>query len=96
MDKIEHAYEKETHGHVWKKNDYDGGVDIFGFEIGRHNGPVCVVCGYGFCHHCQDVPSIDCPSEPGEGTKPDYDDDNVLPDGFDGLLKSLLIDKGGE
>ncbi len=52
-------YETNTRGHIWKTDD-DGAVDIFGYEYGTHNGPVCVVCGYGFCHHCKELPSEDC------------------------------------
>lgn len=48
-------------GHVWKRNDYDRSIDIFGKSAGHHNGPVCVNCGYGFCHHCQTGPDHDCP-----------------------------------
>jgi hypothetical protein len=50
-------------GHVWKRDEYDKrSIDIFGYEAGSyHNGPVCVNCGYGFCHHCQDGPTKPCP-----------------------------------
>lgn len=51
-------YVKEPMGHVWRK--YGEYVDIFGYDIGFHNGPVCEVCGYGFCHHCRDLPSVVC------------------------------------
>lgn len=54
------TYEDDPRGHIWKKNDYDGEVDIFAFETDHHNGPRCVVCGYEFCHHCQGRPSISC------------------------------------
>lgn len=51
-------YVKEPMGHVWRK---DGeGVDICGYDRGWHNGPVCEVCGYGFCEYCQDLPSFEC------------------------------------
>jgi len=46
-------------GHIWKTEE-DGDVDIFGLEAGNHNGPVCINCGYAFCHHCQDLPDEDC------------------------------------
>ena len=49
-----------SRGHVWLKNE-DGSVDIFGIAYGYHNGPICELCDYGFCHHCQDLPSVDCP-----------------------------------
>lgn len=51
---------KNRRGHVWKKEE-DGDIDIFGMSAGHHNGPVCVKCGYGFCHHCHELPQMDCP-----------------------------------
>jgi hypothetical protein len=61
-------HEGNTRGHVWRREEYDPReVDIFGFcsDDGFHNGPVCVVCGYGFCHHCnRNGPTADCPGEP--------------------------------
>ena len=76
---MNYKYEVETRGHIWKTNDYDGSVDIFGFEAGKyHNGPICTVCGYGFCHHCQDLPSIECPGNDDEQTGPDFDDANII------------------
>jgi hypothetical protein len=51
-------------GHVWKRDDFDKqSIDIFGKSGGYHNGPVCVNCGYGFCHHCQDKPTKPCPGK---------------------------------
>lgn len=52
-------YEVEARGHEWLRND-DGSVDIFGYDGDTHNGPRCVKCGYGFCHHCQSLPDEDC------------------------------------
>ena len=52
---------QKSHGHVWELNnhnnsdddsDYGKSVNIFAYEIGYHNGPRCVNCGYEFCHHC--------------------------------------------
>jgi hypothetical protein len=37
--------------HAWKR-DEDGDIDIFAADDAPHNGPVCVRCGEGFCHHC--------------------------------------------
>jgi hypothetical protein len=57
-------YELNPMGHVWRRNDYNEEVDVFGYEEGEyHNGPVCVRCGYGFCHHCGDRPCTPCPGE---------------------------------
>ena len=62
-------YIKNNRGHTWKLNDYEHpegvrSVDIFGYESGRiHNGPICTVCGYGFCHHCHDLPQQDCTND---------------------------------
>jgi len=49
-------------GHVWETND-NGAVDAFAMSAGDHNGPRCVVCGYSFCEHCQDMPSESCTGE---------------------------------
>ena len=47
-------------GHVWQTED-GGDVDIFAFNPSKYcNGPLCVHCGYGFCHHCQKLPEEDC------------------------------------
>jgi hypothetical protein len=58
------AYIENPRGHVWVK-DEDGEVDILAFDVETetqgHNGPRCMVCGYGFCHHCQSAPDHDCP-----------------------------------
>lgn len=59
---MEREYEKDNKGHVWMLNE-DGNVDIFGYDVGDHNGPVCEKCGYGFCHHCSDVPKENCTEE---------------------------------
>jgi len=47
-------------GHVWKR-DEDGTLDIFAYNPSEYcNGPLCVKCGYGFCHHCQTGPQVSC------------------------------------
>lgn len=46
--------------HLWKTYDGQGtvnkndpNIDICAYSSGDvHNGPVCINCGYGFCHHC--------------------------------------------
>jgi hypothetical protein len=54
-----YAYETDTRGHKWQ--EFGGEVDIFAYSDGDiHNGPRCTVCGYGFCHHCQNVPDESC------------------------------------
>jgi len=54
-------YESNTHGHIWKKYDDSDSIDIFAYSTGDfHNGPRCVICGYGFCHHCAEEPSKEC------------------------------------
>lgn len=55
----EREYEINTRGHVWKR-DANGEIDEFGYDDDNHNGPCCVACGYGFCHHCHSGPQIDC------------------------------------
>jgi len=58
---IQKAYVTETKGHEWKI-DEDGEIDIFAYNPhDPHNGPECVKCGYGFCHHCQELPDDNCP-----------------------------------
>jgi len=59
-----HAYDEvygppKNRGHEWRR-DKDGSIDIWGLEYEHHNGPVCVRCGYSFCHHCQTGPTEDC------------------------------------
>lgn len=52
-------YEINPMGHKWAQED--GQVDIFAYYEGNiHNGPQCVNCGYGFCHHCQSMPEHEC------------------------------------
>lgn len=55
------SYIKNPRGHVWQ--EFDGEIDVFAYEDGSyHNGPRCIKCGYGFCHHCQPGPDHDCPA----------------------------------
>jgi len=56
------AYETNSRGHVWKKTEWDHEeTDVFAFcEGDMHNGPRCVKCNYGFCHHCEVLPVMDC------------------------------------
>jgi len=65
---MSHKYETEARGHVWKRDEDDGEIDIFAYEGGEyHNGPLCVNCGYGFCHHCNDLPDEACSKPALEG-----------------------------
>ena len=63
MCDTQETYKYETQegsrGHEWKREE-NGDIDIFGVDSGYHNGPICVKCGYGFCHHCQRGPDEDC------------------------------------
>lgn len=64
MSSLGQEYIDDTRGHEWKL-DEEGKVDILGYNPGcPHNGPVCVKCGYGFCHHCHELPVIECPKTP--------------------------------
>ena len=37
--------------HKWIKEGKE--INVFAYEEGKyHNGPKCLVCGFGFCHHC--------------------------------------------
>lgn len=57
-DKKEEMYLNS--GHVWKE-DEDGFIDIFAMSEGYHNGPVCSVCDYSPCWHCDPIPNTsDC------------------------------------
>ena len=69
--KRKYSYEADNKGHEWKTNDYDGGVDIFAFEIGNCNGPMCIKCGYSFCHHCRELPEAECPVKEMKGADND-------------------------
>lgn len=37
--------------HKWKK-DHNGEIDMWAWELGFHNGPVCEVCGRTVCENC--------------------------------------------
>jgi hypothetical protein len=37
--------------HKWKL-DETGEVDDLAYDVGYCNGPVCEVCGFGGCEHC--------------------------------------------
>ena len=52
----------DSKGHVWQTTEY--GVDIFAYSPSEYcNGPRCIHCGYGFCHHCIDEPATRCKAE---------------------------------
>lgn len=51
--------DENADGHVWKRDDViypDGYVppDVFAYQMGYHNGPVCESCGFSYCIHCPD------------------------------------------
>jgi hypothetical protein len=54
-------YVINNRGHEWMLKE-NGLIDIFGYTAaaGWCNGPVCVKCGYGFCHHHHSEPQEDC------------------------------------
>ena len=56
--------EPNKRGHVWETYVDSKEVDLFSYMRGEyHNGPRCIVCGYGFCHHCKgDIPGVSCPA----------------------------------
>lgn len=71
---MSYPYEKRTRGHIWRR-DEDGSLDIFAYNPrDPHNGPECIRCGYGFCHHCEVGPEQDC--------------NEVIPHGFAGIPSS--------
>lgn len=49
--KIPIHFEERHNYHTWKKEE-DGEIDEFAFMGEICNGPVCEVCGYSFCKHC--------------------------------------------
>jgi len=63
---LDMPYVKNNRGHVWET--VHGDIHIFAFHpCDPHNGPRCIKCGYGFCHHCQDGPDNDCPNAGNHG-----------------------------
>jgi hypothetical protein len=47
-------------GHIWIKED-SGIVDIWAYEPSEYcYGPVCKICGYGYCIGCYDEPQEEC------------------------------------
>lgn len=56
--------------HTWKL-DEDGDIDDFAYNTEGSdsemicNGPVCKICGFSFCHHCNPYGYYDntCPGE---------------------------------
>ncbi len=44
--------------HRWIKKD-NGEVDFFVISHDFHNGPMCEVCNYSYCMHC-DAPEEEC------------------------------------
>jgi hypothetical protein len=63
--------------HKWKMDGKE--IDIFaGGDGDFHNGPKCVRCGQGFCHHCH----RECYTEqcsPKKKKIKGYDDKNLSP-----------------
>ncbi len=43
-------YNKGTHS--WKLVDGSDEIDIFAYDGDSHNGPRCIKCNFGGCHHC--------------------------------------------
>jgi len=41
-------------GHVWETKE-DGTINMWSLNNEPHNGPRCVNCQKGFCHHCHDL-----------------------------------------
>ena len=48
--------------HQWRLNE-SGEIDTFAYEFHTHNGPVCRLCGFWFCEHCEPecYDDDDCP-----------------------------------
>ena len=45
-------YGKTTLPHHKWRLEPGGSIDVFAFESGHCNGPMCVRCGNYFCNHC--------------------------------------------
>lgn len=56
--------------HKWKLRE-DGSIDTFAYADGNHNGPECELCGFSYCHHCDDFSESSCEifEEPQNKTK---------------------------
>lgn len=55
-------------GHVWRLNALgerdDDAIDYQSDGVG-HNGPICTVCGFGYCMWCPEPDGLDaCPGPP--------------------------------
>lgn len=61
-----YPFETDPMGHIWKK-DHTGEIDLFALDVDEHdssighNGPICIKCGYSFCHRCHKMPEKRCP-----------------------------------
>jgi|19_taG_2_1085344.scaffolds.fasta_scaffold00883_14 hypothetical protein len=68
-DPSRYPYVRDPQGHIWKEIEA-GVIDIFAWSEGDTcNGPRCIKCDRGFCHHCSNkrIPESigDCPIETG-------------------------------
>lgn len=54
MKKIKHNNHLwETYSGAGTSDKNNDEIDICAYMAGDiHNGPRCMICGYGFCHHC--------------------------------------------
>ena len=50
---VVHGKRVKAKKHNWKK-DIDGEIDLWAWEEGYCNGPLCLECGESFCIHCEE------------------------------------------
>ena len=56
-----HIHEEHSE-HLWRR-DENGEIDLWAFELGYCNGPVCTRCWHSECEHCNEDWETD-PTEP--------------------------------
>lgn len=71
--------------HTWREED--SRIDRFAYDAGYHNGPVCVVCGFYYCVHC-DPKAVDSEC----GTAPIPGDPSKLSPGVDAVRTELGLE----
>lgn len=53
VDAVEvvHGRWNPSRKHMWKMDD--GEIDMYAYDQGFHNGPVCLCCGAHYCENCE-------------------------------------------
>lgn len=66
-----HIHEEHSE-HLWRR-DKSGKIDLWAFDYGYCNGPVCTRCWYSECEHCN-------PEWKNNPTEPCVIDEDICPD----------------